>query len=130
MYDKSAVITGAGSGIGRAIAEKFASQGALVHILELNEANASETVTTIKALKGEALVYTADVSIQSQVKAVIEQIKQVDILVNCAGIAHVGKAHETSEEDFDRVYNVNVKGTYNCLYDFYFRFKKENRSSM
>lgn len=117
LKGKSAVITGGGSGIGKAITEKFAAQGAMVHILELNEANASETLASIKFNNGLAYSYTADVSNQQQIKSIIEQIKKVDILVNCAGIAHVGKAHETSEEDFERVYNVNVKGTYNCLHE-------------
>jgi 2-keto-3-deoxy-L-fuconate dehydrogenase len=122
LKGKSAVVTGGGSGIGKAIAETFAAQGATVHVIELNEANASGTLSLIKSNGGEAYVYTADVSKQEEVKAIVQQIDKIDILVNCAGIAHVGKAHETSEADFDRVYNVNVKGTYNCLHEILPRF--------
>jgi len=122
LKGKSAVVTGGGSGIGKAIAETFAAQGATVHVIELNEANASDTLSVIKSKGGEAFAYTADVSKQEEIKTIISKIGKIDILVNCAGIAHVGKAHETSEADFDRVYNVNVKGTYNCLHEVLPRF--------
>jgi 2-keto-3-deoxy-L-fuconate dehydrogenase len=116
LKGKSAVITGGGSGIGKAIAVLFARQGASVHILEMNSEAASDTLNEIKAFSGQALAYTCDVSDQSQVVVVINQINEVDILVNNAGIAHIGRADNTSEEDFSRVFNVNVKGAYNCLY--------------
>lgn len=117
LQSKSAVITGGGSGIGKSIAETFAKQGALVHIIELNEANGLQTVSSIESLGGKAFAYSCDVSDQQEVKVVFEKIKNFDILVNCAGIAHVGKADSTSEEDFTKVFNVNVKGTYNCLHE-------------
>ncbi len=77
---------------------------------------AIETVKEIKANKGDAQYHTCDVSKQEQVIAVFKKIGAVDILINNAGIAHIGRADTTNEEDFDRVYNVNVKGVYNCLY--------------
>lgn len=116
LKNKHAVITGGGSGIGKAIALLFARQGAVVHIIELNSDNAQQAVTEIKAESGEAFSYSADVSKQDQILSVFNQIGKVDILVNNAGIAHVGKVEGTSEDDFERVYNVNVKGAYNCLY--------------
>ena len=116
LTNKQAIVTGGGSGIGKAIAQLFAQQGALVHVLELNETNAAETVQTIEAAGGKAQAHAVNVSDQSAVDAVFAAIGKADILVNCAGIAHVGKAHTTSEADFEKVYQVNVKGTYNCLH--------------
>lgn len=116
MTDKQAVITGGGSGIGKAIAETFAKQGAVVHILELNEANAMQTIDGIIAAGGKAYAYGCNVSEQQEVKQVFTTIGSFDILVNSAGIAHIGKADTTSSEDFVNVFDVNVKGTYNSLH--------------
>jgi len=116
LKGKSAVITGGGSGIGRAIAVLFAKQGALVNVIEMNNDAATETIEEIKAEGGEAVAHLCDVSNQSQVQDIFNAIGKIDILVNNAGIAHVGRADNTSEEDFMRVFNVNVKGAYNCLY--------------
>jgi 2-keto-3-deoxy-L-fuconate dehydrogenase len=116
LNNKHAVITGGGSGIGKAIAETFAKQGATVHILELQEANAEQTVTNIKAAGGTAKAYACDVSSQEQVNTVFSKIGSFDILVNSAGIAHIGKADNTNEQDFERIFNVNVKGVYNTLH--------------
>ena len=115
LKDKTAVITGGGSGIGKAISLLFSKQGATVHIIELNEESAAQTVVEINAY-GTAFSYACDVSQQQQVLTVFQKIKKIDILVNNAGIAHIGKAHTTEETDFDHVYQVNVKGAYNCLY--------------
>ncbi|MBI2282724.1 MAG: SDR family oxidoreductase [Bacteroidetes bacterium] len=116
LQQQQALITGAGSGIGKAIAETFARQGAIVHIIEINEEHAKQTVAAIEADGCKAAYHICDVSDQSQVAAVFGQIGQIDILVNSAGVAHVGTAANTSVEDFERVFNVNVKGTYNCLH--------------
>jgi len=118
LEGKSAVITGGGSGIGKAIATLFATQGATVHILEMNAEAATATIT---ALNGSSTVlrahaHSCDVSNQEQVKSVFQKIGQVDILVNNAGIAHVGTVETTTEEDFTRVFDVNVRGAYNCLH--------------
>ncbi|HLR36642.1 MAG TPA: SDR family oxidoreductase [Chitinophagaceae bacterium] len=120
LEGKNAIITGGGSGIGQAIAQTFAKAGALVRIVELNKASAEKSVEQIEAEGGEATAWEADVSKQEQVKDVIGQIitkdGKVDILVCCAGIAHIGVLGTTSEADFDRVYSVNVKGIYNSMY--------------
>lgn len=118
LSNKTAVITGASKGIGKSIAELFVRQGADVHILDIDREAGKETVMDIKNPKGTAFFHEVDVTKQEEVKAIFENIcqrkKQLDILVNNAGIAHVGKLEETTEEDFDRVYSVNVKGVYNC----------------
>lgn len=116
LQKKIAVITGGGSGIGQAISLMFAGAGAIVHIIELNKEAATQTVEEIQAKGGKALAHACDVSKQTQVDQVFTSIGAVDILVNCAGVAHIGNAENTAEEDFDRIFNVNVKGVYNCLH--------------
>lgn len=119
MFDfnnKNVVITGGGSGIGRATALLFAKQGGSVHIVDINEEQANKTVSEIIASGGKAVAYSCDISNQEKVKETFTAIKQVDVLVNSAGISHIGKADTTSEEDFDKIYTVNIKGVYNSLH--------------
>jgi NAD(P)-dependent dehydrogenase (short-subunit alcohol dehydrogenase family) len=119
LTGKVAVVTGGGSGIGQAIALLFASQGATVCILELNAESARATLETIHQSGGKCFSYVCNVVDQPAVKETFERIisthQRIDILVNSAGIAHVGKLDSTSESDFDRVFNVNVKGVYNSM---------------
>lgn len=116
LSNKKAAITGSGSGIGLAIAQVFARQGAEVYILDWNEAAAQEVANSIIAEGGKASAHACDVSNQAQIVEIFQKIGPLDILVNNAGIAHIGTAESTSEADFDRVMNVNVKGVYNCLH--------------
>ena len=116
LTNKRAVVTGGGSGIGKAIATILARQGAEVHILELGIEQAESTLTEINSNGGKAFSYACDVADHQNVKEIFNQIGAIHILVNNAGIAHIGKADTTEEADFDRVMNVNVKGVYNCLY--------------
>jgi NAD(P)-dependent dehydrogenase (short-subunit alcohol dehydrogenase family) len=116
LENKIAVVTGGGSGIGRAIAMLFAKQGAIVHIVELNIDHATEAVAEIKMNDGLAYAHECNVANQENVMAVFEKIGALNILVNNAGIAHVGKAGNTNEADFDKVMQVNVKGVYNCVF--------------
>ena len=118
LKNKNAIITGGGSGIGKAIAETFSQQGALVHILDYDLQSASETVEAIKAKGFLATAYHCDVANFKQVSKIISTIASsntVDILINNAGVAHVGNTESCDEEDLDRLYNINVKGVYNCL---------------
>lgn len=116
LDNKKAVITGGGSGIGKAISKLLAAQGAQVHIIELNADNANETVKEIKDGGGMATAHICNVVSQKEVIDVFEKIGTINILVNNAGIAHVGKADTTNEADFDKIMSVNVKGVYNCIY--------------
>jgi 2-keto-3-deoxy-L-fuconate dehydrogenase len=116
LKGKSAIVTGGGSGIGKAISVLFAKQGAHVHVIELNADAGQQTANEIKEAGGTADVYGCDVSSQEAVVNVFKQIGKIDILVNNAGIAHIGRADTTSEADFVKVFDVNVKGAYNCLY--------------
>lgn len=118
LSSKVAIITGAGSGIGKSIALTFAKQGAHVEVFDLNEEAARAVADEIRAAGGSAGHEACDVSNAAQAAAAIENVwkrrGKLDILVNNAGIAHVGNVLNTSEEDLDRIYRVNVKGVANC----------------
>ncbi|MDP4129453.1 MAG: SDR family oxidoreductase [Bacteroidota bacterium] len=116
LENKHAIITGGGSGIGKAIAELLAAQGAHAHIVDLNAENANQTAKEITGKQGKATAHICDVSDQGAVKKMFSEIKTIDILVNSAGISHVGNVETTTEQDFDKIFKVNVKGVYNCLY--------------
>lgn len=119
LQNKTAIITGGASGIGEAISKKFAQQGARVHILEFSLENGNRVVQEILAEGGTATFHPCDVSNKKQVAAIvlsIEEEESIAILVNNAGIAHVGNLEGTEEEDLDRLYNVNIKGVYNCMH--------------
>lgn len=117
LTNKTTVVTGAASGIGKAVASIFAQQGASVHLLDMNSEGLEQVVAEIRGRGGKAIPHQADVTNQPDIKSLFESIGGIDILVNCAGISNIGKADNTSEEDFDRVYRVNVKGIYNCLHE-------------
>lgn len=115
LLNKHAVVTGAGSGIGKAVALLLAKQGATVYVTDINLEQANEVVKEIIEAGGTAEAKVLDVSNQQNVQAAFEGLVRLDILVNSAGVSHIGTAETTSEEDFDRLYRVNVKGVYNCL---------------
>ena len=116
LKNKKAVVTGGGSGIGKAIAILFAKQGAEVHIIDLTEEASLSTVEEIMASGDKVFIHTCNVANQKDVVEIFEEIGDLHILVNNAGIAHVGKADTTQEADFNKVMEVNVKGVYNCLF--------------
>jgi NAD(P)-dependent dehydrogenase (short-subunit alcohol dehydrogenase family) len=116
---KVAVVTGGGSGIGRAIVHRFAANGAATVILDLDHKAAAAVASEVAAAGGTSTHFGCDVTSQANLKSVFEQIvakQRVDILVNNAGISHVGTLETTTEIDFDRVLKVNVKGFYNCMH--------------
>jgi 2-keto-3-deoxy-L-fuconate dehydrogenase len=116
LAQKTALITGGGSGIGRAIAERFAQEGAKVVVLEVNPAAGQEVAQTIQASGGKCEVVAADVSDTASMKAAFDGLSRLDILVNNAGIAHIGNVVATEPEDLDRLYAVNVRGVYHGLH--------------
>jgi NAD(P)-dependent dehydrogenase (short-subunit alcohol dehydrogenase family) len=116
---KVAVVTGAGSGIGRAIALKFAARGASLRLLDINQTDAEETSQQIISAGCKATAYACDVTAQGEVNSTFEkfsQREQIHILVNNAGVSHIGSVESTTEADFDRIFQVNVKGFYNCMH--------------
>jgi 2-keto-3-deoxy-L-fuconate dehydrogenase len=114
-----AVVTGGGSGIGHAIALRLAERGAVIRVLDVNESAAAATCEQVSDAGGTASVHLCDVTSQPDVKALFDQLfrrDRIHILINNAGISHVGTVESTTEADFDRVVRVNVKGFYNCMH--------------
>lgn len=113
------MITGAGSGIGQAIALNFAAHGAGIRILDVNQEGASVTSEQIRKNGGDASIQICDVTDQSQVKTAFAELfgkERIHILVNNAGVSHIGTVESTTEADFDRLVRINVKGFYNCMH--------------
>jgi 2-keto-3-deoxy-L-fuconate dehydrogenase len=118
LDNKTALITGAGSGIGQAIAELFAAQGATVWVGDLNTTAGEATVATIQATGGTAHFVELDVSDPTATAALAASLPTLDILVNNAGIGHVGSLLETNASDLDRMHAVNVRGPFNLCKAF------------
>lgn len=117
LTGKCAVVTGAASGIGFAISELFAAQGANVSLMDLDSTKLSATTAAIgEKTGGLTSGFACDVSSEESVGKAFAKIPgPVDILVNCAGLAHVGNLQSTTLEDFERLFTVNVRGTYLCM---------------
>tara|TARA_B100001989_G_C24471137_1_gene429268 strand:+ start:162 stop:908 length:747 start_codon:yes stop_codon:yes gene_type:complete len=111
LNNKNALVTGGSSGIGKAIAETLNSQGANVYVLDLNESKSNK-------LKGISTIKT-DITNSNKLKEVFNKLPdKINILINNAGIGLVGNIEQTNEKDFDNLYNVNIKGVYNCVKTF------------
>ncbi len=118
LSGKKAIVTGGGSGIGKAIALALAGNGAEVVIFELNKENGQDVADEIMTSGGKASCISCDVSDVESVTAAFKfatENSYLDILINNAGIAHIGSVTETSPNDFDKIFGVNVKGVYHCL---------------
>jgi NAD(P)-dependent dehydrogenase (short-subunit alcohol dehydrogenase family) len=115
---KVAVVTGAGSGIGRAAAVRFAAEGAAVAVVDLNADAAKSTAAQISAAGGSALAVAADVADRAQVSGCFAQILteygRIDVLYNNAGVNSSGSVLDATEDDWDRSFAVNAKGTFLC----------------
>ena len=111
LNNKNALVTGGSSGIGKAIAETLNSQGANVYVLDLNDSKSN-------TLKGISTIKT-DITNSNKLKEVFNKLPdKINILINNAGIGLVGNIEQTNEKDFDNLYNVNIKGVYNCVKTF------------
>ncbi len=119
LPDHHALITGGGSGIGQAIAVRFAREGAKVSVFDINEEEGARTVESIRQEGGEAACFQGNVGDFDSVCEGFAKAKQrwgdITTLVNNAGIAHIGSLLETDLSDFERVMNVNVKGVFHCM---------------
>lgn len=113
---RTAVITGGGSGIGQAIAMRLAADGMHVVLLEFNQQAGAQTVRSIANAGGSGELIVTDVASTESVENAFEQISRVDVLVNNAGVASIGSLEACDPQELDRVYAVNVKGVYHCLY--------------
>jgi 2-keto-3-deoxy-L-fuconate dehydrogenase len=118
LSGKVAVVTGGGSGIGQAISKLFAKQGAHVEVVDIDGQAAADTASAIVSAGGSAVGTPCDVSDAAGVKSTFGQIvgrtRRLDILINNAGVAHVGTIERTSEDEFDRLYRVNVRSVFLC----------------
>src|SRR5215470_5898684 len=118
LTDKVSIITGAGQGIGRATALKFASEGAKVAVCDINLTAVEDTVKAVEAAGGEAAGWRVDVtdkdSIARMVAGVMAKWGRIDTLVNNAGIVQDAQLKKMTEDQFDKVIEVNLKGVYNC----------------
>jgi NAD(P)-dependent dehydrogenase (short-subunit alcohol dehydrogenase family) len=115
LRDRNAVITGGASGIGLAIARRFAEHGAAVHIIDLDELKVQEAIKLISNSGRQVIGHTCNVSDENSVNTTFSEIGPVQILVNSAGIAHVGNLGSTTPADMDRLFAVNVRGVYLCM---------------
>jgi 2-keto-3-deoxy-L-fuconate dehydrogenase len=119
LQNKVAAVTGAGSGIGKAISEAFAADGAVVRIVDSDLVRAQSVAEGIQAGGRTATAHQCDISSQASTLSTFQELCEdggVDILVNNAGISHVGTLEQTTNEDLDRIFQVNVKGAYNCMF--------------
>ena len=115
LKNKTAIITGGGSGIGKAISLLFAEKGAEVIIFDLDEKGGNDTKVQIEKSGGKAQFFNINIADNQLIRGTVQKINSIDILVNNAGIAHVGNVENCAEADFDKIYQVNVKGVYNGL---------------
>ena len=116
-----AIVTGGGSGIGKAIVQSLAESGILVYIIDVKEDKAREATEVFQQQNMKVEFLQCDVSKQRQVAEIVNKIfikeGRIDILINNAGVSHIGTAENTNQEDFDRIYSINIKGVYNCLHE-------------
>jgi len=127
LTNKTAVITGGGSGIGRAISTIFAKQGAKVYIIDVDEKGANETVDIITKNSGVAAYKKCDITSKEHVDEIITAIiaeAGLDILVNNAGIAHIGSIEQVTPDALDKLFSVNVKGMYHTIFAAIPHFKQ------
>lgn len=115
LNHKIALVTGGGSGIGKEVCNVLAKQNAHVIVVDLNTQSAQNTVDEIIGNGKSAEALTLDVTQLDAVTHAFEKLSALHILVNCAGISHIGSALTTNESDFEKVFQVNVKGVYHCL---------------
>ena len=115
LESKKVVITGGGSGIGRAISLLFAQQGAEIHIFDLENPTSKETQIEVQGISPSSSLHFVDITNATSIENAVKSIGSIDILINNAGIAQIGTLETTSEEDFQRIFDVNVKGAFHCM---------------
>jgi len=115
LKNKVVIITGGSSGIGRAISILFAQQGAEVHIFDLQSPLSDETISEVKQFNISSNFHPVDITNETLVLDEINSLRKIDILINNAGIAQIGNVENTSSEDFQKIFDVNVKGAFNCI---------------
>jgi NAD(P)-dependent dehydrogenase (short-subunit alcohol dehydrogenase family) len=115
LENKIVIITGGSSGIGRAISILFAQQGAEVHIFDLQSPLSIDTIAEVHQFNKNSKFHPVDITNEQLVLDEINTLKVIDILINNAGIAQIGNVENTNAEDFQKIFDVNVKGAFNCI---------------
>lgn len=115
---KKVVITGGGSGIGRAISLLFAQQGAEIHIFDLENPTSVSTINEVKSIQKNSQIHFVNIADLTSVEEAATNIGKIDILINNAGIAQIGNLENTQPKDFQHIFDVNVKGAYYCMQAF------------
>lgn len=127
LTNKRAVVTGGGSGIGKSISIALAKAGAHVYVFDMSVEAGEGVATEIKSLGGQASFVKCNIASATDVKVAMDSVKPtLDILINNAGIAHVGNVQNTAEQDFEKLFQVNVKGVYLCMQAAVDRMLKQN----
>ncbi len=120
LDNKIAIVTGGAKGIGEAVCKQLAHSGAMVHLIDVDEENGQRVESEIAKESGQATFYKCDLTDHAQVNKIFDQIyalnNRLDILINNAGIAHIGNVENTTPQDMERIYQVNVKAVYSCLH--------------
>ncbi|WP_142785084.1 SDR family NAD(P)-dependent oxidoreductase [Changchengzhania lutea] len=120
LTNKVAIVTGGGKGIGESVCHVLAKQGATVHVLDIDKENGKRVAKTIQQNKANAFFHHCDLTNHEKVGELFQSIfnrsKSLDILINNAGVAHIGNVENTTPQDMDKIYNVNVKSVYSCLH--------------
>ncbi len=118
LKDKVSIITGSGAGIGRATAVKFAAEGAKVAVCDVDAKSVDEAVGEIREKDGEAIGFKLDITSKADIEAMVQSIMEkwgrIDVLVNNAGIIRDSQLNKMTDEQFDRVIDINLRGTYLC----------------
>src|SRR5437868_12403863 len=116
FFDKVCLVTGAGSGIGKAVAKQFAVEGGKVGVVDLNEEHGNQTVQEIKSAKGEAIFVKCDVGnsadVQATVKAALQRWQEINVLVNNAAMMTFQPVLELPDDEWDKVLNVNLRSVF------------------
>lgn len=125
------IVTGAGSGIGKAAALEFAGLGAFVCACDVDIEKAGQTVKEIEAGDGFAQAYQLDISdignVSETIKQILQEHQRIDVLVNVAGVVFIGKIEDVTDEAWDRVIDINLKGTFLCCREVVPVFKEQKK---
>jgi 3-oxoacyl-[acyl-carrier protein] reductase len=134
LHGRVAVITGAGQGMGRAVAERFAAEGARLVVLDVRDDAVQALATALTARGTEACARAVDISdgkqVVASIDAVLTEFGQIDVLINAAGILHPTRFDEMTIAEWDRVIGINLRGTFLLMHAVYPHMKARSRGSI